>query len=491
MNDSNQDNLSKLSDQQKDAGGTESSDQPQIDENQTEQNLPEQNNKQDMQQSENLPKEDVEQEDEIAALLKRFGSSASKEEKTDNSEKVENPDVAQEGKVYNADSDENPEIGIGRKKEQFILNLENDKDYQKIRSYHKVEHKKQHRFLRFLLHLLIALCIMAAAGGLGYVVLEGITDILGIHQKDHEIIVEVPKGASLNDISQLLEEKGVILSSDLFKAFDKYADLTGEYQFGTFVLNTNMSYEQIMMELKQYNIAKEIVRVTFPEGSSLLDMAKLLEEKGVCEEDAFLDAINNTNFKYSFINKISDDEMKYFKMEGYAFPDTYDFYQDDNPVSVAQKLLYNLEKKFDADMYTRLDELGISFEDFMTLASIVQAESKTEEQMKNIASVYWNRLNNSAEYPKLQADPTRVYGREIKSDMQIINKELIAAYDTYESEGLPPGPICSPGLQAIMATLYPAETDYYYFCSNLKTGECFYASNLKDHNKNLRACGLL
>ena len=331
---------------------------------------------------------------------------------------------------------------------------------------------------------------MLAAGGLGYIILEGVTDILGIHQEDHEIIVEVPRGSSLTDISNILEEKGVVKSGKLFKIWDGYADLAGDYQFGTFVLNTNMSYEEIMLELKQYNIAKESVRITFPEGSNLFDISKLLEEKGVCTADAFLEALNNTNFGYEFMDQISDNEMKYFKMEGYAFPDTYDFYLDDNPVSVAQRFLNNLNKKFTDEMYARVNELGLSFEEFMTLASIVQAEAPTKDQMENVASVYWNRLHNAAEFPKLQADPTRVYGRELQADMQIINHDLINAYDTYESDGLPPGPICNPGLEAIMATLYPAETDYYYFCSNLKTGECYYATNLEEHNKNLRTAGL-
>lgn len=447
---------------------------------------------------ENLPEEKMnpntspeQKEEEIEQLLARFRESEQQEKQ---SAEAAEQDAApeEEGEADSPEETDRAEgIQINRRKEPFSLNLENDKNYKKIRSYHKVKHKKQHRFLRFLFHLLIALVIMLAAGGLGYIILEGVTDILGIHQEDNEIIVEIPKGSSLTDISNILEEEGVVKSGKLFKIWDGYADLAGDYQFGTFVLNTNMSYEEIMIELKQYNIAKESVRVTFPEGSNLFDISKLLEEKGVCTADAFLEALNNTNFGYTFMEKISDDEMKYFKMEGYAFPDTYDFYLDDNPVSVAQRFLNNLDKKFTDEMYERLDELDITFEEFMTLASIVQAEAPTKDQMENVASVYWNRLHNAAEYPKLQADPTRVYGRALKADMQIINYDLINAYDTYESEGLPPGPICNPGMEAIMATLYPAETDYYYFCSNLKTGECYYATNLEDHNKNLRACGLL
>lgn len=445
---------------------------------------------------ENLPETDGEQD--IDALLKRIRESTAETpaNSSENPSKQEQPfsdeDAGFTGGEPEESNDEidSNEISISRKQEPFALNLENDKEYQSIRSYHKEESKKQHKFLRFLLHLLIALCILAGAAGLGYVILEGITDILGIHQPDQEIIVEIPRGSSLTDIANILEERGVVRSGKLFKGFDPYANVNGDYQFGTFVLNTKMSYEEIMIELKQYNIAKESVRITFPEGSNLFDIAKLLEKNGVCKADDFLSAINETNFGYSYMDKISDKEMKYFKMEGYAFPDTYDFYLEDNPVSVAQRFLNNLDKKFTSDMYARLEELDISFEDFMTLASIVQAEAMTKEQMENVASVYWNRLNHSSEFPKLQADPTRVYGRALKADMQIINRDLLAAYDTYESEGLPPGPICNPGLDAIMATLYPAETNYYYFCSDLKTGECYYAETLEQHNKNLRICGL-
>ncbi len=455
---------------------------------------------------------------EIEALLMRVrqaneqieGNAAQKPEEPDSEDKPE--EAAEEPKETQADasddaflgsgsnepeaeeaipeSESEPELKITRKKEPFVVHFDEDKSYKKIRNYHKVKQRKQHKALRFFLHLFLALCILAAALWLGYVVLEGITDILGINQEDNEIIVEIPEGATLTDISQILEDDGVITSAKLFHAFDQYADVTGEYQFGTFVLNTKMSYEEIMIELKQYQIVKETVRVTFPEGSTLFDISKKLEEAGVCDADEFLDAINQTNFTYSYMSEISDNEMKYFKMEGFAFPDTYDFYLKDNPVSVAQKFLNNLDKRVTSSMRERMEELGISFEDTIILASIVQAEAITEEQMQNVASVYWNRLNHPTEFPKLQADPTRVYGRAMKADMQIINQEQIDAYDTYTSDGLPPGAICNPGLDAINAVLYPAETDYYYFCSNLETGECFYAQTLEEHEQNLHACGL-
>lgn len=117
---------------------------------------------------------------------------------------------------------------------------------------------------------------------------------------------------------------------------------------------------------------------------------------------------------------------------------------------------------------------------------MVQAESSNISDMKKVASVFLNRLNNSEEYPRLESDPTRKYVEDvIKPNIDIPNQEMFNAYDTYKGEGLPPGPICNPGLDAISAVLYPEDTDYYFFCADLETGEVFYAKTLEEHQENL------
>ena len=115
--------------------------------------------------------------------------------------------------------------------------------------------------------------------------------------------------------------------------------------------------------------------------------------------------------------------------------------------------------------------------------------------MANVASVYSNRLKNKGVYPNLQADPTRGYAEELKKQMDVIDQKVLDAYNTYEGTGLPPGPICNPGLDAIQATLYTAETEYFYFCTNLdsslETRKYYYAKTLEEHEKNLRKAGLV
>ena len=144
-----------------------------------------------------------------------------------------------------------------------------------------------------------------------------------------------------------------------------------------------------------------------------------------------------------------------------------------------------------ANMMGRMNDLNLTLDQTMTFASIVQAEAPNKEQMRKVASVFWNRMNNSEMFPKLESDPTTKYVREIiKPNIELANESMYIAYDTYQGIGLPPGPICNPGVDAIEAVLYPEETDYYYFCSNLETKEFFYAKTLKEHEKNLVVAGL-
>ena len=134
----------------------------------------------------------------------------------------------------------------------------------------------------------------------------------------------------------------------------------------------------------------------------------------------------------------------------------------------------------------------MELEDVLTLASVIQAEAPDTKNMKMVASVFFNRLNNPDEYPLLQSDPTTNYVEKvIKPNIEFKSEAMFKAYDTYQGAGLPPGPICNPGLDAINAVLYPAETDYFYFCSNLETGEFFYAETLDEHNQNLIEAGLV
>ena len=178
-------------------------------------------------------------------------------------------------------------------------------------------------------------------------------------------------------------------------------------------------------------------------------------------------------------------------MEGYLFPDTYTFYLDEDARIVAKKFCKNFNLKITADIYGRMEDLGMELEELLTIASMVQAEARSVSDMKKVASVFLNRLEKPNEYPLLQSDPTKNYVEDIIiPNIEVPSKAMYEAYNTYEGSGLPPGPICNPGLDAINAVLYPTDTDYYFFCANVETGEVFYAETNEQHEENLVLAGL-
>lgn len=339
--------------------------------------------------------------------------------------------------------------------------------------------------------VMIGIIIVGISVLLSMTIIFGAQDAFGFGKADLSIAVKVPQNATVTDVAELLEEKGVINSSFLFRVYYKLNNPEGSFHYGTYTLNSNMSYSDIISELFKYGTSRNEISVTFPEGFTLYEMAKRLEEKGVCGAQAFIEAADNTeDFGYAFEKDLKDDPLKYHRLEGFLFPDTYYFYENDIPENVIKKMLDNYEKKIEG-YRTRMKELGMTEEDTIRLASIVQQEAGKTTEMAKVSSVYHNRLENPGAYPLLQADPTRVYARELKEQMGTeVNQQILDAYDTYKSGGLPPGAICNPGEDAIKAALYPEDTDYYFFCSNLNTHQFYYAQTYEEHQANLRKAGL-
>ncbi|MEG0691954.1 MAG: endolytic transglycosylase MltG [Oscillospiraceae bacterium] len=333
--------------------------------------------------------------------------------------------------------------------------------------------------------IIVGISVMLAIG-----IIFSAQDILGINKPDNAYIIDIEKNSSVTQIAQTLEDRGVIKSALLFRTYYKLSKIEGDFQFGTYPLNSNMSYGVIIDELQKYSTSKEEVRIVFPEGLTLYDMAQLLQKNKVCNANEFLKAIDTEDFGFEFEKNIWENDLRFHQLEGYAFPDTYNFFINENPVSVAKRMLKNYDDRVTQLMKEKLEGSGLTQEKVIIIASIVQREAGKTDEMKRVASVYLNRLKSPNEYARLQADPTREYANQLKPQMDIINQDIIDAYNTYEGIGLPPGPICNPGLEAIKAVLEPEETPYYYFCSNLKTGEFYYAETLQQHNKNVKKAGL-
>lgn len=365
--------------------------------------------------------------------------------------------------------------------------------------------KKYTNHTRTMGHVFLGVVLSVAAICVGvflaWKVIVGLMDYTGMAKKSHEADIVIDSTMNVDDIAETLHENGIIEMPWLFKTYINMKDEAEGFLDGEYTVNSTMSYSNIITLLKTVRQYTNTVTVMIPEGYNAQQIGQLLEENLVCRADDFEKYYRSKLEKYDFEEQISVNENRFYALEGYLFPDTYEFYViDDLPdkpsidtsqyaKQAAEKMYSNFQNKITKKMYARAKELGMTFDEVVTLASIIQKEGTNEENMANISSVFHNRLENMYEYPHLQSDTTDNYIEDvirpnIPSSSLALYENVITAYDTYTCEGLPAGPICSPGLEAINAALYPAETDYYYFLSS-SDGVFYYASTVEKHEQNI------
>ncbi len=238
------------------------------------------------------------------------------------------------------------------------------------------------------------------------------------------------------------------------------------------------------------------VRVTFPEGSTAVQIAEKLEKSGVCSAKAFLALVTDdaylSTLTYRFVEGIEEPSDRPFNLEGYIFPDTYDFYKGESAERALKRFLDNTEKKLTDEYYLRAEELGYTMDEIISLAAIVQEEATTADEMGKVSSVVHNRIVGVG-YGKIQCDVTIHYINDYVTDSPYIagdTEKYKELYNTYKCVGLPEGAITNPGLDAIEAALYPEDTDYYFFVTD-EDWNYYYAETYAEHKKNCAAVGLV
>ncbi|MCI7768448.1 MAG: endolytic transglycosylase MltG [Oscillospiraceae bacterium] len=421
------------------------------------------------------------------------GIVESAEEKIEDTD--EPPSDNEEIVIFEEEDEDNEPSEEADEEEPSDEELEEQRKQERLRIKEKRKNKKRkkstHGRLAFALIMVTLVISVAVLGALGFIKVG--SEILGLDRSDSEFSVEIPVNSGTEAIADILEQEGIIGNATLFRIVSKLKGADGTYIAGSHKLSPNMTYSDIIEVLQEEAInPREFVTITFPEGIRLTEAAKLLEEANVCGAQEFIREFNSATFGFDFEKKVLVSPKKLFKMEGYFFPDTYQFYLEEDPANVAKKVCKNFEYKITPDLYGRMDDMGMTLEETLTLASIVQREAGDTYNMKMVASVFHNRLNNPDEYPLLQSDPTSNYVKEVViPNLEVYSESMCEAYDTYRGGGLPPGPICNPGIDAIEAVLYPRETNYYYFCSDLETGEFFYAETLEEHEANLVLANLV
>ncbi|MBQ8202652.1 MAG: endolytic transglycosylase MltG [Clostridia bacterium] len=316
-------------------------------------------------------------------------------------------------------------------------------------------------------------------------------DFLGIGiGKGKNIELDVEKGSSTTAIANELKESGAINYPLAFRVYSRLKGYDGMYKYGYYEFKNDVGYSAIADKLMYEGAKAKTVTVTIPEGTGINDYTKnvngedvvvpgiatLLEKKGVCEKADFFEALKNANLDYKILENCNSKDT-YYSLEGYLFPDTYNFYAYDSKECAAlavEKMVAQSQSKISDDMYKKAEDLGYSMNEILTMASIIQMEAgNNTSEMKDVAAVFYNRLNSQS-FTTLGSSPTCYYGESFAEDD--------GRYNTYNVIGLPPGPLCSPGIDAIKAALDPTENSpYYYFVTDSK-GNFYFHKTIGEQN---------
>ena len=346
----------------------------------------------------------------------------------------------------------------------------------------KKKKKKKKSKLGIFIRILV---IIATSVLLSVFLIFGFKDIYGLDFSSAEKDVYIEKGSGTAQIAEALYENGIIEQPLLFRVFCKLGDKTEGFQYGYHTFAENMSYDEIVLELKKNVKKDDVVEITVIEGWNLYDIAKELKKKEVISDiNAFTKAVERMEVKYNFVSEAPDNKFRYYKYEGYFYPDKYEFYKGtDDYEGIAKKFFANFVNHMDSEIINAVKESKYSFDEILTIASLIQAEAGDVNQMGTVSSVFHNRLDSTL-FPKLQSDVTINYvERAIKPSIAYEYQELYDAYNTYKCDGLMPGPICNPTKEAIRAALFPENTKYYYFVTD-NTGRYYYANTYNQHLKN-------
>ena len=385
----------------------------------------------------------------------------------------------------------------GFKKEESVKNKKavDRKQRKQEKKEMKAREKVKGRNNRGLFRCVWISMILLVSIALTRYLMVGVDDLLAVSRASGSAQVELEENCSVGDVADVLKEQGVINNSFFFTMYCLVTGADDGFGQGSFTLDTNLDYEAIINYLQTTGNRQDVVTITFPEGLSLLEVAQKLEENEVCTVEEVLEAANSGEYdNYDFINAIDNEEDRYYKLEGYLFPDTYDFYKGEDPKIALGKMINNCQNRFSKETRDEIQEQGYTIDQVLTLASIVQAEATDEKDMRMVAGILINRLEDGAsrDIYRLECDSTTYYPYRSKSQVPEKERDTFkSTYGTYTIEGLPPGPICNPGMDAIQAVLEPSSESagMYYFCHDAD-GNAYYASTWSQHEANLAEAGL-
>ena len=403
--------------------------------------------------------------------------------------------------------DDIPDVEVKREPEEVpasepaIQNEPADEEYEEIpdrKKKVKAEPQPRSKAEGCLLKAIYGLLIVGIAGILAALILVFVLDSMAFNRVQKVVDFEVPSGSSTAEIADMLVEEGLIDNALCFRIYSRISGADGKWQVGAFTLSPDMGYATLV-ETLQTMPPRETVTVTIPEGFTVEEMAELFEENEVCTADDFYKAVVSGEYDYDFVKDIptaaDGDEHKgrIYRLEGYLFPDTYNFYVGSSGETVVERMLENFDSKLTPEIRKQIEERGWTIDQAIIMASMIEGEAASDEDMEKVSRVLANRLEPDSGFSKLQLCSTRDYVKGLLPTIPGLPVTSVA-YNTYEREGMPVGAINNPGMRAIMAALNPSDdkdvAKCYYFATDYDTGITYYSETYDQHNYIIRKYGI-
>ncbi|MBR5311834.1 MAG: endolytic transglycosylase MltG [Clostridia bacterium] len=331
--------------------------------------------------------------------------------------------------------------------------------------------------------------ILVVSVFLSIAVIAVANDIYAFVKSDEVVEVTIPEYATLDEVSEILYMNDIIKYPTIFKLYAVAENDNGEFLAGTYSIKPMMNYDDLLAEFKEKPISGTAT-ITIPEGYSTDEIINLMVANGIGTREGYVDVIQNYDFDYWFIDELEASgrmENRLYRLDGYLFPDTYEFYKNSSEVTVINKLLKRFNQIFTREYRDQCAALGYSVDQMITLASMIEKEAASPSEFFWVSSVFHNRLNNPWAFPRMESDATVLYiiAHDKGERPKTVTPEDLqyqTLYNTYMYEGLPPGPIANPSASAMLAALSPVSSDYYYFYYMSSLGRTVYSATKAEHD---------
>lgn len=331
---------------------------------------------------------------------------------------------------------------------------------------------KSKKIIIVISSILIVLILMAA-----FVVIQ-----IGPYNKNNQedIVIDIPSGSTVNQVSDILKENKLIKNKVLFKLYVRISNNSSNLKSGKYLFNQTYSNKQIINDLALGRVYNDGIKITVPEGSTSAEIINLLVDNNLGEKEVYEKLVSNPDeFKETY-EFLKEDDIT--SLEGFLYPSTYYFDEKESEKEILSHMLKIFQSKYNEKLQKRQKELNKSLYEVVNLASIVEKEAVLDEDRPIIASVFYNRLDIGM---PLQSDATIQYiFEERKKSITYDDLKINSPYNTYIVKGLPPTPIANPGIESIEAVLYPDDTDYLYFVATIDGGNT-YSKTYEEHIKNV------